>query len=222
MAEFQKLAQEKITDIHSRGNLPILVGGTGMYISAVIDGIQFPEVPPNEALRVELEKQTTPELLHRLQTLDPARVETVDQNNRPRIIRAIEVAEALGSVPVFENTNSLYDVLMIGLELPKEELMRRIESRIESRIPALFDEIKNLHQSGVSWERLDSLGLEYRYGAEYVQGKITLEEFKTTLATKTWQYVKRQMTWFKRDTRIQWLNPILDKEKILQKIQDFL
>jgi tRNA dimethylallyltransferase len=99
--------------------------------------------------------------------------------------------------------------------------MQRITSRITARIPALFDEIKQLHTGGVSWERLKSFGLEYRYGSEYVQGLLSEKQFIETLATKTWQFVRRQMTWFKRDARIHWMNPISDHQKILDMIQEF-
>jgi tRNA dimethylallyltransferase len=222
VAEFKKLADEKIVEIISRGKLPILCGGTGMYISAVIDGITFPEVLPNLELRQQLEKMTTEQLVDRLEELDPRRVAEIDTKNPIRLIRAIEVAEVLGSVPELNKKESRYDTLSLGLDVPKEELLARINQRIEERIPALFDEIKNLHNQGVSWERLHAFGLEYRYGAEYIQEKITLEQFKETLATKTWQYVKRQLTWFKGNNQTHWVNPITDKQKILKLVQDFL
>jgi tRNA dimethylallyltransferase len=221
VADFQKLAQEKIQEITSRGKLPILCGGTGMYISAVVDNLQFPEVSANEQLRAELETLETKELLEKLGALDPERLETIDQNNRVRIIRAIEIAEALGNVPKMELNESLYNTLMIGLELPKEDLQANISERIVLRIPALFDEIKRLLDSGVSPERLDSLGLEYRYGLHYIEGKLKGSEFIETLSVKTWQFAKRQMTWWKKDSRINWFNPISDKQKILQLVQVF-
>jgi tRNA dimethylallyltransferase len=115
-----------------------------------------------------------------------------------------------------------YTTLWIGLNLPKEILQERIITRINNRIPALFDEIKKLSDSGISYERLHSFGLEYRYGSEYVQGKITLEQCKELLATKTWQFAKRQMTWFKRNPEIHWYDPITDQQKILKQVQEFL
>ena len=222
VADFQALAQEVITDIHTRRKLPIICGGTGMYIDSVIYGTQFPEVPPNEPLRKELAKLTTEELYEELQKIDPDRAIEIDRHNPVRLIRAIEIATALGSVPKIETYNSKYNVLWIGLDLPKEELQERIEKRISDRIPALFDEIKSLHNSGVTYEKLDSFGLEYRYGSDYVQEKINLSEFKELLATKTWHYAKRQMTWFKRNSEIHWFNRINDQQKILKLVQDFL
>lgn len=224
VAEYKKLADAKITEIIARGKLPILCGGTGMYISAVVNNQKFPEVPPNPALRDELAKLSPEELFEKLKTLDPNRAQAIDSKNPRRLIRALEVA----STPTASFAERLplkegdFSVLTIGLHLPKEELVERIKQRIDARIPALFDEINNLHDQGISWERLDSFGLEYRYGAEYIQNKITLEQFKELLATKTWQFVKRQMTWFKANSEIHWLNPITDKQKILNLVQDFL
>lgn len=228
VAQFKKLADEKIDEIISRRKVPIICGGTGMYISAVIDNQVFPEVPPDPKLRAELEKLSCDELMKKLELLDPVRAANIDRNNPRRLVRAIEVATHLtrspaGAHPLLEGEGHAPDsVLMIGLTLPKEELIARIIIRIEQRIPALFDEINQLHDSGISFERLESLGLEYRHGSELVRNTITLEQFKETLTTKTWQFAKRQMTWFKRDTRIHWLNPISDHEKILKLVQDFL
>lgn len=228
VSAFQKMTGQVIDGIYSRGKIPILCGGTGMYISAVINVTIFPEVPPNMELRQELETMTTDQLLLRLEELDPRRAGEIDAKNPIRLIRAIEIAEALGSVPPLSvpanelTTGETRSVLMIGLELPKEVLTARIVQRIDDRIPALFDEIKELHAAGVSYDRLHALGLEYRYGADYVQGKNTLQEFKELLATKTWQYVKRQLSWFKANQNIQWLNPISERQKILDLVQDFL
>ena len=222
VTQFKKLADEKIAHIISRGKVPIMCGGTGMYISAVIDNQEFPEVPPNEQLRSELELLTASELFDILQKLDPIRSTTIDKNNPVRLIRAIEIVKILGSVPVQTEAPSPYEILMIGLRLPKNDLDTKIAQRIIQRIPGLFTEIRNLHTRGVSSEQLRRFGLEYRYGDAYVTGKMLLDEFIETLTTKTIQFAKRQMTWFKRDTRIHWLNPISDHQKILNLVQDFL
>lgn len=244
VADFQKLAQEKIQDIHSRGKLPIICGGTGMYIDAVIYDMQFPDVSVNLELRTELEQLSAPELFEKLQDLDPGRALEIDEHNPVRLIRAIEIATELGKVPKLavipdlirnpEFKDNILDsgseagmtitnkTLWVGLNLPKEELQERIEKRISDRIPALFDEINHLHESGVTFEKLYSFGLEYRFGSDYIQGNITLEEFKELLAIKTWQFAKRQMTWFKRNQNIHWFDLIIDQQKILKLVQDFL
>ncbi len=222
VADFQKHAQEKIKDIHSRRKLPILCGGTGMYIDAVVYDTQFPGVTADPELRAELEQLSAPKLYEKLQELDPDRALEIDEHNPVRLIRAIEIATALGSVPKIQTKDSKYSTLFIGLELPKEVLQERIEQRITTRIPALFDEINNLHDTGVSFKKLYSFGLEYRYGSEYIQETINLDQFNELLAIKTWQFAKRQMTWFKRNQNIHWFNPIQDEQKILKLVQDFL
>jgi tRNA dimethylallyltransferase len=222
VADFKKYSREVINQIIEAGKLPILCGGTGMYLDAIIYDIQFPEVPPNLELRRELGSLSVAELFERLNELDPDRAIEIDSSNSVRLIRAIEIATSLGSVPKLEFPTSDYNVLWIGLELPKEVLQERIQSRIIDRIPALFDEIQTLLDQGITSERLDSFGLEYRYGLQYVQGIISLDEFKELLATKTWQFAKRQMTWFKKNSNINWFNPINDNKKILKKVQDFL
>ncbi len=251
VADFQKLAQGKIADIHTRGKMPVICGGTGMYIDAVVYDMTFPDVVANPGLRKKLEQNSTEELFKKLQDLDPDRATEIDSQNPVRLIRAIEIATELGSVPKlgvipgltrnleFKATNldsrsesgmtTTHNTLWIGLDLPKDVLQERIKERITARIFAsgknprtLFDEITNLNTSGVSFERLERFGLEYRYGSYYVQGKIHLEEFKELLATKTWQFAKRQMTWFKRNPKINWFNPITDKQKILKLVQEFI
>ncbi len=222
VANFQEQAIEKINEIHNRGKLPIICGGTGMYIDAVIYNTQFPEVLPNEKLRENLEKKTAKELFYELEQLDKDRSRNIDKYNKVRLIRAIEIATELGTVPKLINNTSNYNTFFIGLELSKETLQERIITRINNRIPELFNEIKKLHSEKISFERLESFGLEYRFGSEYVQEKINLEEFKELLANKTWQFAKRQMTWFKRNSEIHWFNPINDQQKILKQVQDFI
>ncbi len=222
VAEFQEKAREKMRSIFSRGNLPILCGGTGLYIDAIMFDTDFPTVPPNPTLRAALEQKSTIELFEELQQSDPKRAHTIDPHNKMRLVRALEIIHSLGTVPSLDTRTPYNQTLWIGLTLPKEVLQKNIRERMEKRIPALFDEIKKLHTNGISWERLDSFGLEYRYGAQYVQGIITLEQFTELLATKTWQFAKRQMTWFQRNENIHWMNPLSDKQKILKQVQDFV
>jgi tRNA dimethylallyltransferase len=226
VAEFKKNADAKITEIISRGKLPILCGGTGMYISAVIDNQTFPEVPPNPTLRAELEKLSVEELFEKLKILNPEQAQIIDSKNPVRLIRAIEIGLA-GVNPLHASGEGGLrsrpgEVLIIALRIPKDELDQKIEQRIHDRIPALFTEIRNLLAQGVSSEQLRRFGLEYRYGNDYVTGKILLPEFIETLTIKTIQFAKRQVTWWKHDERVHWLNPISDKQKILKLVQDFL
>jgi tRNA dimethylallyltransferase len=212
VAEYKKLAEKAIKDILKRGKLPIICGGTGFYIDAVVLGTEFPSVPPNKDLRFKIQDLGIEQLLKMLKKLDPERAETVDTKNKVRLVRAIEVATALGKVPPTKNA-IVYDSICIGIKWPKEILRERIHARIISRIKkGMIEEIENLHESGMSWKRMYSLGLEYRYISLFLQGKLTKEEMIETLHTKTCQYAKRQMTWFKRNKNIVWLEPEKLKE----------
>ncbi len=226
VAEFKKLADAKITEIISRGKLPIICGGTGMYISAVIDNQSFPEVPPDPILRAELAKLPVQELFEKIKILNPEQAQVIDSKNPVRLIRAIEIGLA-GVNPLHASGEGGLrsrpgEVLIIALRIPKDELDANIAKRITDRIPALFTEIRNLHTQGVSSEQLRRFGLEYRYGNDYVTGKILLPEFIETLTIKTIQFAKRQVTWWKPDERVHWMNPVSDKQKILKLVQGFL
>lgn len=197
--DFQLLCLEEIENILERGKTPIICGGTGFFISSVVDGIILPEAGVNEKLREELEEKTTEELFEILRTLDEKRADTIDEKNRSRIIRSIEIAKELGEVPELKKRPSPYNFEIIYLDKEDDELKERIEKRLLARLEAgMVDEVKRLNEEGVSWKKLDSFGLEYKYIAEFLQGKITEKEMIETLKTKIWQYAKRQRTWFKK------------------------
>ena len=207
VSDFKKLADKKIGGIIKRGHVPIICGGTGFYIDAVIDGAILPEVPPNKKLRAVLEKKSAEQLYVMLKKLDKTRATNIDTRNKVRLIRAIEIAKALGKVPKVKKVEK-YEVMKIGLTLPDETLKERIYTRLLARIKkGMLREIKNLHDSGVSWKRMNDLGLEYRYGALYLQGKLSKQEMIEKLNTEIWHYAKRQRTWFKRDKGTVWVDP---------------
>ncbi len=203
--DYIKLAEKAINKIASHGKVPIICGGTGFYIQALVDGLIIPEVPPNDTLRKKLEKMTIAEMLVTLKKLDQKRFETIDKNNPRRIIRAIEIATALGKVPMLK-TISKYDPEFVGITLPKEVLNERIHKRLLARLKGgMINEVKKLHANGLSWKRMEELGLEYRFIARFLQNKISKEEMVEQLETAINQYAKRQMTWFKRDKRVRWM-----------------
>ena len=145
----------------------------------------------------------------------------IDAKNKVRLIRAIEIAKALGSVPKVK-TETKYDTIKIGLTLPDEVLKYRIHSRLLARIKkGMMREIKKLHDGGVSWKRMEALGLEYRYGALYLQGKLTKNEMLDKLNTEIWHFAKRQKTWFKRDKEIVWVDP-RKVSKLKNRLNNFL
>ncbi len=208
VAQYITLAEQAIGDILSRGKLPIICGGTGLYIDMLINGTVLPEVPPNEKLRSKLAKKSAEQLFEMLKKIDPARAKTIDQNNPVRLIRAIEIAKAIGKVPTIKNNKPKYDVLKIGLDTDDVNLKSRISTRLKARIDAgMIHEATSLHTKGLSWKRMEELGLEYRAMARLLTKKIAREEFEQNLATDSWQYAKRQRTWFRRDKTIAWLDP---------------
>lgn len=214
-------AEEAIQDILQREKLPILCGGTGQYIESIVDNITFPEVPPNTALREELSHKNNEALFSILKKLDRKRAELVDGNNPRRLIRSIEIATALGEVPQLK-ADPIFNTLQIGLALPRKELREKIRIRLENRLDnGLIEEVENLYKKGLSFERMEELGLEYRYVAKYLQQELSFDEMKEKLFTEITRYAKRQMTWFKRDSRIYWFSPD-QKEEIFVEVEKFL
>lgn len=204
--EFQKRAYEAIDDILKRGKLPILCGGTGFYIKSVVDGLIFPEAKVDKVLRAQLTKMDTTSLHKILTKIDPKRASHIDFRNKARIIRAIEIAKAFGKVPKIK-MRPRYKALQIGIRWSDERTRERIAERLEKRLKkGMLKEAEELHKKGLSWKRMESLGLEYRYMAYYLWKKISYDEMVRQINTVSRQYAKRQMTWFKRDKRIVWIN----------------
>jgi tRNA dimethylallyltransferase len=219
--KFKELADIAIADILSRGKLPILCGGTGFYIEAVVDNVVLPDVPPNPTLREKLEKLPASTLFQMLQELDPARSETIDPENPRRLVRAIEIAEALGKVPA-RDSNPQYETLTIGIETEPEKLRERINARLASRVASgMIDEARALITADLSYERMESLGLECRYLARFLQGTITQEQMIEQLQFEIWHYAKRQIMWLKRDKKIKWFK-VNQKEGVEKEVADFL
>lgn len=198
--------------------MPIVVGGTGLYIDALARGIVVPEVPPNKKLRKRLEKMTTEKLFALLKKKDSRRAKTIDRHNRRRLTRALEIIDALGTVPS-KKSKSEFETLFIGLTLPKKQLHKKIHMRLFARMSrGMIAEIKKLHTNGLSWKRLEDFGLEYRNIALYLQEKMTKKEMLVRLQKDIEHYAKRQMTWFKRYPDIHWYAPSeFSKIKTLSK-----
>lgn len=205
-ARFLKTGREAISRVLRRGKLPIIVGGTGFYVDALAYDIDFPAVKPDMRLRRTLERLATEKLVKRLETLDPRRLETIDSKNRVRLIRAIEIATLYGPVqPLTKKTP--YDILWLGLSTDDADLRARIEKRLKKRIRAgMLKEFARLHNAGLSFRRMGVLGLEYRFGAHLLQGALTRAEFGMELVKEIRRYAKRQMTWWKRNGDIHWLD----------------
>ncbi len=221
---YKERAERAIRDIHARSRVPILCGGTGFYIDAVAEGIILPDVPPDSALRSRLTKKSAPKLLAILQKIDPARAKTIEQKNPRRLIRAIEIARALGSVPpVKKGSSSLYDILWIGIRIPEEVLRKNIRARLLARIKqGMVAEARHLHERGLSWKRMEELGLEYRFLARFLKGEITKEEMQEKIEIGNRHYAKHKDTWFKRNKKIIWLDPKKEYARTQKLVRVFL
>lgn len=228
ISHFKKLAEKAIEDILKRGKLPIICGGTGFWIKSIVDNVQLPEVKPDKKLRNTLSNKTTEKLFDMLKKLDPERAGNIDAKNKVRLIRAIEICKKLGTVPKPRTMNQElrtgFEFLQIGIDVPKEVLNEKIKKRLGQRFSiGMIEEVQNLNNppagGGVSWERLEYFGLEYRWIARYLQEKISLDEMMQKLYFDIIHYAKRQMTWFKKDTRIIWLK---DYKEIEEKVKNFI
>jgi tRNA dimethylallyltransferase len=222
VAHFQKAGRKVIADILKRQKLPIIAGGTGFYIDALVYEMNFPSVRPDMRLRKTLERLATEKLVKRLETLDPKRLETIDTKNRVRLIRAIEIATLYGPVQRLTKKTP-YDILWIGLRTDNADLKSRIEKRLKKRIRAgMLKEFARLHAAGLSFRRMEELGLEYRYGARLLRGELSRSEFEKELAKEIRRYAKRQMTWFKKNPDIHWLTPenVSSADALVQKFLD--
>lgn len=221
VVQYRKLALKAIDKIFKKDKVPILCGGTGFYIQAVIDGIIIPKVKPDWKLRKNLEKKTIKELFNKLKKLDPKRAKSVDKKNKRRLIRALEIIIKTGKpVPVLKKKPLPYPVLMIGVRKEKEELKKLIEKRLLKRLKkGMISEVKKLRKFRLSWKRLEEFGLEYRFIAQYLQEKLSYQEMVERLQKEIEHFAKRQMTWFKRDKRTHWIK----KQPIAEKlVKEFL
>ena len=217
-SDFEKLADKAIKEILAKSKVPIIVGGTGFYIDILLGRMQTANVPPNKHLRGKLEKMDTDKLFKKLKKLDPKKSEIIDRYNTHRLIRALEIVITTkkSSIidPRYEIRNTKYNVLWLGLN--PASLQKKIKKRLNARLnDGLVQEVKRLHEQGVSWKQLDAFGLEYRWISRYIKNqkskiKIDEEGFKKSeeyqrLLTEIIKYSKRQMTWFKKNKEIHWL-----------------
>ena len=219
VAQYKKLAEKAIGKILKKNKVPFLVGGTGFYIQAIVDNISIPEIKPDWKLRQKLEKKPVSELYKMLKKLDPKRAAAIDKNNPRRLIRALEIVlKTKQPIPPLRPRKPEFKTLFLGVKRSKKELKKLIEKRLLKRLKAgMIDEVKKLHQSGISWKRLEEFGLEYRYVAQYLQGKLKYDEMVQKLQKEIEHYAKRQITWFKRNKRIKWVKNYKEAEKLVKK-----
>lgn len=213
--EFKQRAQQAIADIHDRSKIPILVGGTGFWIDAVVYDMDFPHVAPNKALRLRLEKKTIPELLAMLKKCDARRAALIEQKNPRRLIRAIEIAHALGSVPATVEKRHPYRTLWIGLCPDQETLKKRIITRSAAMITGgLVRETKRIIAKKISKKRIKEFGFEYTAALHFIEKKINRPELERVLVRDTVAYARRQMRWFKKNQDIRWVTTTRQAEQL--------
>jgi len=215
-------ATAAIDGIISRKHHPIVAGGTFFYVDLLRNKMQAAPVEPDPEYRKELARYSDPELFELLEQQDARRAATIDQHNRRRVERALEIINSLGSVPESTEQESPYDWLIFGIEITKEQLHANIYQRIIDRLDAgMIEEVERLHYEGVTWDRLDALGLEYRYIAKYLQGELDKAAMIEQLNFKTRQFAKQQLTWLKKDPEVVWINPNETRE-VLTRVDTFL
>ncbi|WP_442599618.1 tRNA (adenosine(37)-N6)-dimethylallyltransferase MiaA [Neobacillus sp. D3-1R] len=225
VADFQELVREKISEIQSRGKLPMLVGGTGLYIQSVIYDYQFSEVISNEAFRLSLEEQAKEkgnEFVHEmLKRLDPESAERIHPNNLRRVIRAIEVFHFTGkTISEYQEEQEkelLYNVALIGLSMDREQLYERINKRVDLMIKAgLLEEVQSLYEQGIKdVQSIQAIGYKEIY--EYLDGKIEWQEAIEKLKQNSRRYAKRQLTWFRNKMDVKWFD-MTEKDSLSKKM----
>lgn len=201
VTHFVRDAKRAITDIKKRGKTPIICGGTGFWIQALLEDNAFPAVKPNPNLRKKLSKLSAEALFKQLQKKDPTRAKNIDAQNKVRLIRALEIIETLGVVPPIQKSRikNLESYLVIVLNPSKETLDKNIAIRLEKRFKkGMVAEVEKLREEGLSWRKLESFGLEYKYVALFLQKKISRTEMKERLNFEIRHYAKRQLTWLRR------------------------
>ena len=218
LAQFQSDAYAAIDDILARGKLPLFVGGTGLYVRAVVEGLRIPRVPPNEGLRAQLAAQDGLALYERLRELDPDAAARIDPRNVRRTVRALEVCLITGRrfSELGRASPPPYRITHIGLTMNRPELYARIDARVERMMEqGLVAEVEALVRQGYSWSLPSMSGLGYREMGAYLRGEVPLDEAVMNIKRNTRDFVRRQYAWFRlKDERIRWfggadVNPVM-------------
>lgn len=219
VAEWRKKALTAIRGISSRGHLPMVVGGTGLYVQALVDNYLIPHVPPQPAYRAAMESKSLSELCDMLRKVDPGAADVVDLKNRRRVLRALEVVTFTGKPFNQQRRKSkpVVDPLFLAIEWPREVLYKRIDDAVENMIErGWIDEIRRLHEAGTPWNAPAMTSIGYRELSAYVRGECGLEEAIAKVKLATHHYAKRQLTWFNRDKRIHWVKDEEEARRIVE------
>ncbi len=224
-AEFKDKAIHTIAGILERGNVPIIAGGTGLYVWAVVDNLIIPQIAPNKKLRRSLEEKELPELQLLLNKIDPETCKTIDMRNPRRVIRALEVAILTGDSfsQMQSKKPALYNALQIGIQHTNADLFKKIDERIDGQIKdGLVKETDKLLKQKYSWQLPSMSSIGYRQMSEYLRGERPLVDAVASMKTETHKYARRQITWFKRDKRIVWIPYENIEKEAFELIKNFL
>jgi tRNA dimethylallyltransferase len=236
-ARYKKLASATIKKIRRKNKLPIICGGTGFYIDTLTNNLTFPAVKPDHGLRAELEKLTAKDLYKKLRKLDSRRAKNIDRHNCRRLVRALEIVLKTGrpvpplnppppslkgggknDSPPLGGVREDFIPLFLGIKKSHPDLSQRIKMRLKKRLKkGMVAEVKKLRMQGVSWKKLESFGLEYRWLASYLQKKISYDEMVARLQKDIEHYAKRQMTWFKKNPKIIWVKGYQQSQKLIKR-----
>lgn len=210
VADFQKLALEIMLNIVSRSKLPFIVGGTGLYIRSLTEGLVFPDLNVEPELKERLIRLSLEELQKEILQINQEAHLFLDIKNPRRVQRALELLYSGFSLEDMKKKRDTgFSFLVLGIAYDREEINRRIRIRLDKRLEdGMVIEVKNLIDSGVSFERLDSFGLEYRYLSRFLRGILSYDEMYETLYTEICKFAKRQMTWFRKFSNVVWVDDI--------------
>ena len=230
VADFQQSARRDIDQILSRGHLPMLVGGTGLYIKAVLYDYTFlPQDPRHQQLTRELEQWPAEQLAERLRQRDPQVASQIHPHNRRRLIRALVIAElssqSKSELEAQQKHEMVYDAFILGLTLPREQLRERIERRVDTMLAnGLQDEVAGLLRQGVTFEDQSMQGIGYKEWRGFFEGQQTREQVREQILIHTRQFARRQMTWFTHQTPVRWLD-VSDagqKQQVISEVENWL
>lgn len=232
VSDFMKKAKSKITDINSRGKLPLLVGGTGLYINSLVYDLNFAKTAYDEEVREKYENLANEyglDYVHNLlEDIDPERAKKIHENDIKRVIRALEIYELTGKTMSeynkdFRKENTDYDLTMICLNMDRQELYNHINKRVDKMVEkGLIDEVKKLLDMGYDPESTALQGIGYKELISYLDGEISLDDSLALIKQKSRNYAKRQLTWFRRDNRFKWVDKdsFDDYESLKNHIKD--
>lgn len=230
VSDYKRMATKYIKKVNQKNKLPIVVGGTGLYINSLVYKLNFASVPPNDEVRQKLETYDNEYLHSKLIEVDRITGERISVNDRKRIIRALEIWEVSGKTPSEYNKNfreetDEYNLTMVCLNMDREKLYKRINDRVDLMIElGLVDEVKNILNMGYNKDLISMQGIGYKEIIMYLENKISLDDAINIIKQGSRNYAKRQLTWFKRDNRIKWID--IDNfesiDQISENIEDYI